>query len=216
MPDDSYHICYLTTRLTKIKMNNILQMFLDNGFELQEKEKIDSLAEDDHPLVTLQYDNRLEVTLGFNLKKEAKWNEPKVITTFSTMPLETTVSVSPEEYTRDRVQERVEKILEVTRKTVHIVKPEYVWGALMVGPNPYQGLQPSERPISENIQRVPWILALSESVIEDLGGRDHVLETPAWRVEPLSTGHIIIVKTNNPTDPTEKPPVEAVENHLLE
>jgi len=48
------------------------------------------------------------------------------------------------------------------------------------------------------LERIPWFGVYSSSLIEDLGGREHVLETPAWRVEELDTGSILIIRTRTP------------------
>lgn len=45
---------------------------------------------------------------------------------------------------------------------------------------------------------------MSESVVEQFGGRDHVLETPAWRVDELETGHVLIVLRGHPYDHTDE------------
>ena len=103
----------------------------------------------------------------------------------------------------------------MTKGIVLATNPEYTWGVLSAGSNPSKGLRPAERPISENIQRIPWILVLSEPTIDDFGGREYVLQTPAWKVEELPTGHILLVKTNNPTASTEKL-TESPDSYLLD
>ncbi|WP_135829908.1 hypothetical protein [Halorussus halobius] len=151
----------------------------------------------------MKYDKVLDITLGLNLGENWDWNEPRVITTFSTMAVETATDVNSEQHTQELVQKRVTAILEMTKGVVSATNPEYTWGVLSVGSSPSSGLRPVKRPISESIQRIPWILVLSEPTIDDFGGREYVLQTPAWMVEELPTGHILIVKTNNPVDPSE-------------
>lgn len=46
--------------------------------------------------------------------------------------------------------------------------------------------------------RIPWFGVYSPPLIEDLGGREHVLATPAWRVEELPTGSILLIRTRAP------------------
>ncbi|PSQ28621.1 hypothetical protein BRD03_02730 [Halobacteriales archaeon QS_9_68_17] len=118
-------------------------------------------------------------------------------------------------YTREKVQKRVESITDLVGGLAEVVEPEYVYGVLLVGMNPHRGLKPTGRPISENVERLPWISVLSDTIIEDFGGRKRVLDTPAWRVEELETGHVMIVKTNNPIDPTEGPSV-SIDRYLLD
>ncbi|WP_226039708.1 hypothetical protein [Natrinema sp. DC36] len=49
-----------------------------------------------------------------------------------------------------------------------------------------------------DLERIPWLGVYSEPVIEQLGGREHVLETPAWTVEELENGSILIITTRTP------------------
>ncbi|AGB30398.1 hypothetical protein C488_04467 [Natrinema pellirubrum DSM 15624] len=55
---------------------------------------------------------------------------------------------------------------------------------------------PFEFPL--DIERIPWLGVYSEPVIEQLGGREYVLETPAWKVEELENGNILIITTRTP------------------
>jgi len=88
---------------------------------------------------------------------------------------------------------------------VEVLEPDYVWGMPMVGPDPDVGRRPTDKPISENIQDIGWITVLSPQMIESLGGREYVLDTPAWYREELSTGHIMILTADNPVNPIEHP-----------
>lgn len=49
-----------------------------------------------------------------------------------------------------------------------------------------------------DLERIPWLGVYSEPVIEQLGGKEHVLETPAWKVEELENGSILIITTRTP------------------
>lgn len=62
---------------------------------------------------------------------------------------------------------------------------------------------------------MPWLTVLSEQLVADFGGYKHVLETPAWRVEELDSGHVLIVLTNNLVAPSESGTVSA-DGYLLE
>ena len=83
----------------------------------------------------------------------------------------------------------------------------------MIGCWDYQLADVATKELAE-LKRIPWVVVLSSERIEELGGRVHVRETPAWKVEELETGHIVIVRSNNPLEPTEKP-TAAPERHLL-
>ena len=55
---------------------------------------------------------------------------------------------------------------------------------------------PFETPIE--LERIPWLGVYSEPLIDWFGGRDHVLETPAWKVTELENGSILIITTRTP------------------
>lgn len=57
---------------------------------------------------------------------------------------------------------------------------------------------PTTRPIVDDIDRLPVLGIYSREMVEMLGGSDRVLETPAWRVEELSGGQILIVTDEPP------------------
>lgn len=52
----------------------------------------------------------------------------------------------------------------------------------------------------DDLERIPWLGIYSEPLIEELGGRERVLDTPAWRVEELENGSILIITTKVPWD----------------
>lgn len=55
-----------------------------------------------------------------------------------------------------------------------------------------------EEPI--DLDRIPWLGIYSERLVEQFGGREHVLATPAWCVEELENGSVLIVTTKVPWD----------------
>lgn len=63
------------------------------------------------------------------------------------------------------------------------------------GPAP-KLVTPTAVPI--DIERIPWLGIYSEPIIEQLGGRQRVLETPAWVVEELDNGNILMITTKEP------------------
>lgn len=57
---------------------------------------------------------------------------------------------------------------------------------------------PLETPIESDLQRIPWVGIYSETYIDQFGGRERVLRTPAWMVEELENGSILVVTTEEP------------------
>ncbi|MFC6756887.1 hypothetical protein ACFQER_09595 [Halomicroarcula sp. GCM10025894] len=63
------------------------------------------------------------------------------------------------------------------------------------GPPP-KTCHPSGVPVE--LERLPWLGVYSEPLIERFGGRERVLDTPAWKVEELENGSVLIVTTRVP------------------
>lgn len=79
------------------------------------------------------------------------------------------------------------------------------------GPSP-KAVLPEAVPIE--FERLPWLGVYSERLVEQFGGRAHVLETPAWAVEELDTGAALVIKTRRPwADGWSDHPVD---RHLLD
>lgn len=57
---------------------------------------------------------------------------------------------------------------------------------------------PLDTPIESDLERIPWLGIYSAPFIEEFGGRERVLETPAWKVEELDNGSILIITTKEP------------------
>lgn len=75
--------------------------------------------------------------------------------------------------------------------------PEYVaaHNPVSTGSDP---VIPTTRPILDDIDRLPALGIYSRDMVETLGGRDRVLETPAWRVEELDNGQTLIITDEPP------------------
>ncbi|WP_239642027.1 hypothetical protein [Natrinema versiforme] len=161
----------------------------------------ESAATQDTDTVTLSdrnrtavYDGNREVQLNFRIDD---WDGPidsvlNITTTANTL---VSVDADPDdEYTgfaRDLVD--LIRILAVELDPIYVstfnthVEP--------TTPSPDTVL-PFEFPL--DLDRIPWLGVYSEPVIEHLGGREHVLETPAWNVEELENGNILIITTRTP------------------
>lgn len=221
MNDDQYDIWFLTEEFSTDTAEQVVETCLDTGFSLAGNENVEEVLPSE-PLgdkgavsIDLQYDDILIMGLSFNLGSGWDWNDPRLGISFSMMDVSTDVDLKPDAHVRSRVQERIHALLETVRELVVLTNPEYAWGMLRVGQNPHKGLRPTDRPISDNVDRFGWVTVLAEPIIADFGGRDHVLDAPAWSVEELETGHILIVRTDNPADPTYQPS-HSLEEYLLE
>jgi len=49
-----------------------------------------------------------------------------------------------------------------------------------------------------DIERLPWLGVYADPLIEQFGGRERVLNTPAWKVEKLDNGSILIILMREP------------------
>lgn len=89
-------------------------------------------------------------------------------------------------------------VLELVRALAIEYEPYYV-----MSPNPEPEIGPDPTDVIPmttkfELERIPWFGVYSTSLIDDLGGRDHVMGAPAWRVEELETGSILLIRTRAP------------------
>ena len=206
MSDDPFDVCYLTDGIPSGFTDQVCDRASNHGF---------STADATADQITLEYDDIASVTIHLNRGETWDWNEPRVLVSFWTMPLQTDVNINPDQHTRSKVQQRVDAIVGLLLDIVELIDPVYAWSMLSIGTRPDRGLRPMERPIVDDISRMSWLTVFSEELVEDLGGLDHVLETPAWRVETLESGHIVVIATDNPTDPSFELASDP-EDHLLD
>jgi len=55
---------------------------------------------------------------------------------------------------------------------------------------------PSEPPFE--LERIPWLSIYSVSLLDRFGWTDRIHDAPAWRVEQLPTGAVMLIKTREP------------------
>ena len=70
---------------------------------------------------------------------------------------------------------------------------------------------PEETPIE--FDRLPWLGVYSENIVDQFGGLEHVLASPAWRVEELDNGSILVIKTREPW--ADRGTTHPIDRHLL-
>lgn len=109
------------------------------------------------------------------------------------------VEIDPE--SAEKYTDPARVFVELIRRLAVELDPYYVSTsnrAIMDGeiaPTP-EAVLPFETPIE--LERLPWLGVYSESLIEQFGGQERVLDTPAWLVEELENGSILIVTTRIP------------------
>lgn len=207
MSDDIYYVCYLADIYLR-DVAEILRRCQKQGYQPEDGnldagvQKIRNGIEGTGTgLLDLWDNDTTKLGLTFNIGEQWDWNDPSLIVTVSMMDLDPNADTNMEEQS----QRRVKALTDLTADLVEVLEPDYVWGMPMVGPDPDVGRRPTDKPISENIQDIGWITVLSPQTIENLGGREYVLDTPAWCREELSTGHVMILTADNPVDLIEYP-----------
>lgn len=100
----------------------------------------------------------------------------------------------------ETISERLEMVLSLVEEMVLLVAPEFVWSGIL-DEVIIEARKPSGQPISDTISELGWITVISEHNLEQFGGREHVLATPAWRLDELESGHVMLVLGENPFDP---------------
>jgi hypothetical protein len=114
------------------------------------------------------------------------------------------------------VRQRVESIVSLVIELMEVVHPDYVWSAIFDENERYESVRPDGWPIADHVTDLSWITGMSPSVVDQFGGREHVRETPAWRIEALDSGHIVLVLRDHPYDPTEAgTPQDSWRRHLI-
>jgi len=214
MSDNPYNICYITDAISEKGLTPLVRAARSADFDVTTDISSSISNTTSSIQIDLAYDELLEPGVTVNIGNDWRWNDPRVLISFFTMSLDTEVDIQPEQHTRECVQERVEALLSLIKEFVRVTNPEYVWSMQVAGPQPDKGLRPMDRPISEHLDRLGWVTVLSESLLTDFGGKNHVLNTPAWKVETLETEHVILVKSDNPIDSTHMPS-QSPEHHLF-
>ena len=119
----------------------------------------------------------------------------------------------------DTESEFLDTFIDMIRELVEELSPEFVTSFNTwvmdgeAGPTPYTVL-PESVSRAPDIDRVPWLGVYADPLIEQFGGRERVRNAPAWLVEELDTGAILVVTTRMPWEGyrDEQP----VDRYLLE
>lgn len=92
----------------------------------------------------------------------------------------------------ERLSVALDPVMVSSFKTIHV----------STGPKP-KAVTPTEVPL--DLDRIPWLGVYSTEAIQQFGGRERVLDTPAWRVDGLANGSILVITTRDPWDGYESP-----------
>jgi hypothetical protein len=104
--------------------------------------------------------------------------------------------------TQEECRDLVRDLVGVVRTITVTTEPPHAFGNLG-GFQPDDEL-PSKRELRNGrIDSLHWLTVFSEPAIDRLG-RDRILQAPAWHVEELDTGQILLVVTDNPRVPTDE------------
>lgn len=163
--------------------------------------------------ITLWYDEAEETRLKLRLRGDADsdWRSAKLEIDFQTVPIDPSFETEDVSYTRAEVQERVETIYSLAVALAERFEPNYVWSEISTRGGWVSDQRPTERPMDEDIDWLGWITVLSPDLVEQFGGREYILDAPAWGVEELDSGHVVIAAEDHPFDPTEHRRSQVVE-----
>lgn len=114
-------------------------------------------------------------------------------------------------WSEETIAENIETVLSLVTEMVPLVAPEFAWSGI-IDETILTARKPSDRPIRDTIEHLGWVTIMSDRVVDQFGGREHVLETPAWRTKEFDTGHVLLVLSDDPFDPD---PELACKEHLL-
>lgn len=144
--------------------------------------------------VTLWYDG-VEFKLAFHVRPDQEWHIPKLDASFWRR------HVTPDDHlSRGTAQDRIDHFVDAIAAIATRFDAELAYCDTL---GMLEDVMPRQQPIANQIETVPWLTVLSEQLVAEFGGYDRVLETPAWRVEELDSGHVLIALMDNPVAPSE-------------
>lgn len=107
-----------------------------------------------------------------------------------------------EDSTEDGTRRRTEQFVTFVRLLSETFDPLYAFGGIERSESPEQLLPPLDQLKCGKVKRLFWLNTFSPATVERLG-RDRVLSAPAWKVEELNDGRVLLVVSNNPVHPSE-------------
>ena len=107
-----------------------------------------------------------------------------------------------EDSTEDGTQRRTEQFATFVRLLSEMFDPLYAFGGIEQNENPKQLLPPLDQLKRGELNSLFWLNVFSPAAVERLG-RNRVLSAPAWKVEELDDGRVMLVVSNNPVHPSQ-------------
>lgn len=107
-----------------------------------------------------------------------------------------------EDSTEDGTRSRTEQFVSFVRLLSETFNPLYAFGGIERNEGLEQMLPPLDQLKRGEVKRLFWLNVFSPTAIERLG-RDQILSAPAWNIEELKNGHVMLVISDNPVHPSE-------------
>lgn len=107
-----------------------------------------------------------------------------------------------EDSTEAGARRRTKQYTSFIRLLAETFDPLYAFGGIERDQNINQLFPPLEQLKRGEVNRLFWLNVFSSTAIDQLG-RDHILSAPAWDVEELENGRIMVVISDNPVHPSE-------------
>ncbi|MFC6756889.1 MULTISPECIES: hypothetical protein [Haloarcula] len=190
MTDGLVLVDYFTTNLQDNVLRGVLRAGDTAGFETPAPESLDAKHEG-KPGVTLSWPFMpVDVTVHY----DNDWDELERALTVSFDAGALQSSTWDSEAHRD---EFVDGVIDLVCSLALSNDPEYVAAHNPVSTDS-DPVTPTTRPVLDDIDRLPVLGIYSRDMVDTLGGRGRVLETPAWRVEELDNGQILIITDEPP------------------
>lgn len=125
--------------------------------------------------------------------------------------------LSREYHPNDSIVEWIDAFVDINGRIAERLDAEYAWSGADVGsyPQMHEAKLPTGEPLGEHVEDFGWLTVLSPTLVEALGGREHVLDAPAWRIDELDSGHVVLVQADHPLEPTEEAD-GSLSDHLLD
>lgn len=111
-------------------------------------------------------------------------------------------------------RDNVETYLDLVETAVEATDPGYGFGKHMAAVSP-RVVPTADDIYDSRYHDAFWLNIFDEAAVNSIG-RETVMDTPAWRVTALDTGHVVVVAADNPIQPDSQwdGATERVKEHL--
>lgn len=195
---DTYYVCFLVDELSDEEVVAASASIGDHvefesspldGSGKQVTQTIQTELSDDD-WIEFTFDEYTEYSVGVPPAELAEGTDPDFLLT---VHIDGTSRLENES---EEIEARIDILVDMVAEIIPIIEPEYGW-AMFFSDDHLSKVKPADWPILDHIEGVSWISVFGPSLVEDLGGRERMLEAPAARVEAFETGHVLVVKTED-------------------